>query len=63
MLIRDKLLVNISKNYNAVFDVFRADTPALRVENAFEDPKLHLDGREIRDAEGVRSPELDHARK
>ena len=66
MLIHDNLLVNISKNYNAIFDVFRADTPALLdrvyrlrhqvycVENAFEDPKLHLDGREI-DADDDRS--------
>ena len=48
-----------SENYNAIFDVLRADTPALLdrvyrlrhqvycVENAFEDPQLHLDGREI----------------
>ena len=59
MLIHPNVLVNIPENYNAIFDVFRADTPELLdrvyrlrhqvycVENAFEDPKLHLDGREI----------------
>ena len=57
---------SFAESYNSYFDSFRADTPALRdrvyrlrhqvycIENAFEDPEQHLDGREI-DADDERS--------
>lgn len=58
MLIDSHPQVDISEIYDTIFNVVRADTAALLdrvyrlrhqvycVENAFEDAKLHLDGRE-----------------